>query len=309
MEKTKLAITGSHLTTSQPMIRPVQHEMLLAHGRYHYLSYAQMRRLLGYSPNSLRYLQKQYQPLVRSGLLLQIPMPRFGRYGRPAVVHHLTWRGMQYLRSAGYEVWHRFHAGEISTVGILHLQHTLAVNDFLIALAVLCRRYPVVSVAAMQHERELKRQPVAVTIADEREGRTRTVRVAPDAWVDVRVGRKRRPLALELDRGTEGQRAIRAKCQSLLAYAQGPYQAALGAQSLTICVLTTHSETRRDALRRWIAAELDAAGNPPGGADLFRIAHADPATIEPETLFCAPLWYRPGDDTPFPLLEGVLEEG
>src|SRR3712207_7930632 len=47
------------------------------------------------------------------------------------------------------------------------------------------------------------------------------------------------------------------KVEGLLAYASGPFQAASGRRTLTIAVLTPHSEKRRRDLQAWTLAVLD----------------------------------------------------
>ena len=295
------------------VITPLQDSILDAHRLFHFLTPDQAQRYVEYQAK--RYIEKQYAALTQAGLLMLLDLPGLGRYGRPAAVYHLTAQGLRYLHSLGREVWPRFHAGELGHIGYLHLRHALVISDVLIAVSLLCRHTPQLTLRALRHDRDLRRKPVKVAVPDGPDGAMRTVQVVPDAFVDLGVGTKRKPLLFEVDRQTESARTFRTKIRSLVSYAQGPYQEAMQAKSLTICILAAPADKppynpvqHRDTLRRWLAAELTALGTPTGVQDLFRIACADPATMPPEELFLAPHWYRPGSDQPVPLLDGVSED-
>src|SRR5262249_41542497 len=149
-------------------------------------------------------------------------IPRRDWRGSAPAVFSLARKGLNHLRSLGIEVNVRFHPSEKAGLSYLFLTHTLELNDVLIAAELFCRSLPAYRLAAVLHERELKRQPVHVK---DREGR-RTA-VIPDAWLDLRIREVYQVcIALELDRGTEEQKHWRRKVANLIAYATGPYQEA-----------------------------------------------------------------------------------
>jgi hypothetical protein len=152
----------------------------------------------------------------------------------------------------------------------------------------------------VRHDRELKhRYAVPVRLPN-----GATCGVVPDGWLDVRVemadGRFRVPVVLELDRGTHERRRWRQKVEALLAFAAGPYQAAYGADSLTVAVVATPGEARRRELLAWTEAVLRER-RLREAADLFRLTGADP-TGDPVAFFCSPVWFRPFDARALPLL-------
>ena len=99
----------------------------------------------------------------------------------------------------------------LRTFAFPHLEHALALNDFLIAARLVERSVPSISLVDMRHDLDLKKTPVKVTVErrlpygdriDEK------VTVIPDGWLDFRQRiegqekRKRRCIVVELDRGT-----------------------------------------------------------------------------------------------------------
>lgn len=277
--------------------------ILRAVGRYHYLSARQTTRALVYSPGSLTLIQSKLKRLVDAGFLQRIFLPRANQHaGSSPLVYSLASRGRHYLQDMGLSAPSRQRPSEEAERerSLLFLPHTLAVNDFLIAADLLSLRYPEVSLEGMIHERGLRREPVYVS------EKGRIVPIVPDGWIDLLLsGNLQMCLVLELDRGTVEQRAWRRKIRSLLAYARGPYQERFGTTSLTVAVVTTAGEKRLGSLLRWTEAEI---GTDCGGdADLFRLTGISAEEASPEAIFGQPVWYRPGDEAPVPLLEGIAE--
>lgn len=182
----------------------------------------------------------------------------------------------------------------------LFFAHTLAVNDFLIATELLCRSYPEIALQRVLHERVLKRTPFYV----EDEDGTRLA-VIPDAYVDLVVANPYQLcLSVEIDRGSEEQKAWRRKVRALVAYAEGPYIGAFGTDALTVAVVATPGAARLANLRQWAQDELDRRGQRQN-ADLFRFATFDPATATPEEIYLAPIWHIPFQAHAVALVETV----
>jgi hypothetical protein len=159
-----------------------------------------------------------------------------------------------------------------------HTMHTLAVNDVLISAELLDRRYDQVSLVAMEHEWEFKRNPFRLDAGS----------VAPDGLLRLTIGGEPADVLLELDHhgadhcGTETKAQWQHKITKLFAFVQGFYQQRYDTPfAPAIAVLTTADETRREHLREW-TAEIDAA-------DLCLFSSAD-RKADPDILFGSPVW-------------------
>jgi len=255
--------------------------------RFHYLSNRQVC-LLHYSPRSLTYVQTKLKRLTDARYCQRIWLPRPSARGSAPSVYTLARKGLNYLREQGLDVPSRYHPSEQREHSYLFLSHTLAVNDVLISAELFCRHEPRFELAATVHERELKRSPARV---EDESGASITV--IPDAWLDLRIdGEFRVCLVLELDRGTEEQKAWRRKVRGLVAYANGPYQEAFGTRSLTIAVVTTSGVRRLIDLVRWTERELVELKHQQQ-SDLFMFTAVTPDAIVPSALFLGQVWYQP----------------
>lgn len=278
------------------VIGPVDDDLLKAVYRYYYLTIDQITRLF-YSKGARSHAAGRLKRLADADYLHRIVTP--SRQGNGPLVYTLARKGMRYLAAGGFAVPERARPAEVKEHSYLFLTHTLAVNDVLIAAELLARSHPEnITLRQVLHERDLKRAPVYLTDADGAK-----VAVIPDAFLDIGLGGAYRVcLAVELDRGTEEQKAWRKKVRTLVAYAHGPYQQVFGTDALTVCVIATPGQARLQQLYDWTIAEL-AAINQQGEADLFRFATCNPAQLTPEQLFLGAGWYTPLSTTPVALIE------
>lgn len=267
--------------------------------RYHYLSSRQVCRLL-YKPGSLTYVQTKLKYLSERGLLQRLFLPRVTQFGSAPSVYRLARKGLNYLKDEGFDVELRYHPSEEREHSYLFLSHTLAVNDVLMALELLCRQFPQIVLNEVLHERVLKRQPVYVE-----DGERGRIAIIPDSWLDLRLSNSEQMcFTLELDQGTVEQKKWRRKVRGLLAYSKGPYQKTFKTTSLTIAVVATPGEKRLSDLLRWTESELETLGEKKE-ADLFRLSSFEPALTAAEEVFLSPRWYRPFDRQALPLLDGL----
>ncbi|HEU0074390.1 MAG TPA: replication-relaxation family protein [Dehalococcoidia bacterium] len=265
--------------------------------RYRYLSSRQVCRL-HFSSGSLTYVQSKLKRLTDDGFCQRIWVPKRVPHGSSPAVYTLARRGINQLRDEGLEVSQRYHPSEKQALSYLFLNHTLELNEFLICAELLCRWQPEFHLAALLHDSELKRRPVYVVDDD-----GRRAAVVPDAWLNLRIqGSFQVCLAVELDRGTEEQKKWRRKVSNLLRYANGPYQETFGTRSLTVAVVTTAGEKRLLELLAWTRAELEAKQEK-SQDDLFLFTSASPETMNSESMFLLPRWYRVFSETPLALLE------
>jgi hypothetical protein len=235
----------------------------------------------------LTYVQARLKRLADAGYLERLYLPRPERAGSAPLLYRLTRKSLPILRNQGLALPYRLRPSEASAHGYLHLLHTLAVNDVLIAATIVARETPGLKLARIQHERTLQTDPLAVSVAGERQT------VVPDGFLDLRMGPEQYCLLLELDRSTHGQRAWKRKVRGFISLTDGPYERRFGTTSLTIMVLTTSGVERMESLVRWTAEEL-ADLNRTSLSELFCFAAADPAMIDPRRLFFDPIWTSPG---------------
>lgn len=287
---------GPAITKKRPLVVGQPDLKLLASlNRYHFLTAAQMCRLY-YSPTSITFVQEKAQGLARSKYVQRVFLPRLGQHGSSPSVYRLATRGMDYLKSAGYEVGGRYRPSEEGAHSYLFLSHTLAVNDVLMAGELLCRQYPTISLENMIHERDLKKAPMYVS-----DGGTKKLPVIPDGYLDFRLnGEYQVCIALEVDMGTTEQRRFRKKVRELVACASGPYQERFGTPSLTYAVVAVPGEKRFSELLRWTELELRELGAE--DSDLFRLTSLSGEKVPSEELYLASRWYRPFDPSPLGLL-------
>jgi hypothetical protein len=245
----------------------------------------------------MTYVQTKLKALSELGLLQRIWLPRPAPHGSAPSVFTLGRKGLNHLGSQGFDVARRYRPSEQNARSYLFLAHTLAVNDVLIGAELLGRQAPGVQLARMLHERDLKRAPLQVQDND-----GRTIAVVPDGWLDFRInGSFQACLALELDRGTEEQKAWRRKVRGLVAFANGPYQEAFQTRSLTIAVVATSGDHRLLQLIRWTESEL-ALWKEETLGDLFVFTGVAPEST-PADLFTARRWYQPFGEQPVALLD------
>lgn len=277
-----------------------KHLILEAVGRFHYLSAPQLTRLL-FSPSSLTYTQRHLKDLYQSEYLNRVFLPTATPQGSSLAIYCLDKRGISFLRGTDKDTPRRFRPSEEAQREWLFLRHTLAANEVLILAERLAKLRPDIVIAQLRTERELKQAPT--TVKTKRGERS----VIPDGWVDIR---RQRPngrqlqtcLAIELDRGTVPRLAFQRKIQALVHYADGPYQADFGTESLTIAFVVVADETRLKQVLTWTEEALDQL-KARNQADLFGFWVGDPSTTDPEEFFSSSSWHTPFTSSPEPLLD------
>ena len=289
-------------TPIKPVIGQTEHKLLTALLFYHLLTAEQLCRLY-FARGSLTYVQTLLKRLADAGYVHRI-VRKTTRYGSAPLVYTLARKGLRYLEQAGVEVPTRHNPSELRQLSDLHVQHTLALNDLLIALSFVPVLKPHVTIARLLHERQLRRQPVYVKLPD---GRRRGI--VADAWADLRL---RSPsgaieqlcLAVELDRSTTFQREWRSnKVQGYLACSQGDaYAKRFETTSLNVIVVATEGPQRVESLVRWTEAQLTEQGAQ-DLADLFWFTHMTEPPSDPAAFFCEARWRQPFRKEVLPLLD------
>jgi Replication-relaxation len=275
-------------------ITEADRSILLALGRFHYLTAAQANRLLYPNLNDEhRYVQRRLKRLVDNDYALRLralPMPR---YGQAPHVFTLGRRGRIYLQHLGFPIEPYFRPSEErrATENSPFMTHRLAAIDVMIAADRLCAQNPSITCPRMLSERELKRNALRVQVPSLAGEQVRDVAVIPDAWFQLALGRTSPySIAVELDRGTEDQKVWRGKIAAYVAWAEGPYMEAFETDNVTVAVVC--SDQRRVAqLMDWTMRELAARGSEVD-ADLFLFTADSPVTTPPKTFFSDRVWLQ-----------------
>ncbi len=224
-------------------------------GRFHYLTAAQLSRLL-YPDNhdDSRYAQRRLKRLADAGYLVRLGTKPSPASGSVPYVFALSRRGRAVLAQHGIGVPFPDRPSDLAERARNRpcLEHTLAVIDVLIAAERLCQTHPGVRMPRLVTERELKALHMRVPVPPlpGASGPARSMTVIPDGWFQLQVG-TRRPtsIAVELDRGGRERQGVwqtrwRRKVAALCAWAEGPYAGLLQATNLTVAVVTPGQEER-----------------------------------------------------------------
>jgi hypothetical protein len=300
------------MTQNSLKISRAHEAILIALARFHFLTAAQVSRLL--HPNSNdedRWSQRRLKDLSDSGYAIRLRALPPRETGQPPHVFTLGQKGRKYAKALGIPVENYFRPSEEAKAALNSpfMQHTLEAIDVLISAACLCRDHEVTS-PRMLAERELKRGALRVEVPASSKhplDAKQTATVIPDGWFELQVhDGPTISIALELDRGTEVQRAWRQKVAALAMWAVGPYKEAFETDNLTIAVACP-DEKRRDELAGWTLAELtDRRLNL---TDIFLFTAAQPAVVTPREFFFAPCWRSAGSEELLSLLDPPAESG
>ena len=121
----------------------------------------------------------------------------------------------------------------------------------------------------------------------------------PDAYVQLQVGERLRGLALELDRGTVGEKAFKSKVQGYGEWNRsGAYKAVFGQVSLRVLFIlgSQVADARRlTRMKTWCEAA--------GGGSLFWFGEL--SSLKNPSMLRQPIWVVAGRESQFPLLGGA----
>lgn len=261
----------------------------------HFLTAEQVTRLY-FSPGSLTHVRVILKGLADARYLSRLKMPT-SQDGIKPYVYTLGKIGVRYLKAAGFTEFPRVSPSEHLSHSFLFLEHTLGINDIVIAAKLLTEQDSRYVLADFLHERVLKKRPVTVTTPTD--GRMSMV---PDLWLDMHItGTSRASIALEYDRSTVSPAAWRKKIRGLLVFAEGAYQESFGSESLTIAIATVGASQRAEQIRSWIEDELKKAGREQD-SNLFLLLNIPDGEIDPVQFFTQPIWMQPLSAQPVALL-------
>src|SRR2546423_5010199 len=171
----------------------VDFEILQLVRDFHFLTVEQVMKLRGVS--SKPKVQTKLKSLYEAKYLDRRSLPHVG-VGNTEYIYALSTKGMNLLKDMGFSGFSRFRPDEFRRFAFPHLDHALAVNDFLIAARLLPVSVPSITHAEMRHDLDLKKTPVRVTVERRLPYGDRTdekITVIPDGWLDFRMEVADRP--------------------------------------------------------------------------------------------------------------------
>jgi len=272
--------------------------------RYQCLTALQVTKLL-FALTSFKWVSTKLKRLYDAGYLVHSEIPAKLADGRPPLYYGLGEKGLVHLASYGVDVPERARPYQVRGYSDPFISHLLAVNEFLIAGDLLCRQVPSLKLVRVLHQQDFERQPVLVRVGGQ------TVKVKLDGYLDYEVHTAspyRKPVCLELDRGTERRQKWQSKVRGLLAFMRGPYQETFGRRAITIGVVATPGRERLISLVTWTREALAELKATPEEIESFRFATfpldwrtSESHRPQPAELFLAPRWYRTFEPEPVPI--------
>lgn len=240
---------------------------------------------LHYSPNSIKWVKARLKDLADHGFVQADCIPT--KFFRSPYYYTLGHKGMQYLAAAGLDVSDAFRASKEVNKHALFIEHTLELNDVLIAAALITRVDARYILDHFIHERVLKRRPF----------KTKQFTLIPDALLDFRLSGTRSHLRilLEHDRGSEEQHFFKRRIRAYIELLKAERA------NLTVIFTTFVGAHRLEKMREWTKAELESTHEPVSVGNTFLFA-AFGRPLEPEQAWLKPCWYTPYNQPPLPLL-------
>lgn len=245
---------------------------------YRLLSQRQLERLLRLSkPTVQRLLRRLYDHRYVERVFL--PLATFG--SSPAL-YILDRQGFDLLRRMGIE---DFTGIPSKTISPMYIEHTLAINEFRIAVVQACEAQGW-QIARWLTENELKADYDRVRIR----ARKASTSLIPDSFFTLVVPEKGTThFFLELDRGSMELKRFREKVEAYVAYYKsGRYAERYGAQGFR--VLTVVDGVGEGRLRNLV----EDTAKVPGIGRRFWFSHL--ADVTEQTTLIQPIWYVAGSN-------------
>jgi hypothetical protein len=215
--------------------------------------------------------------------------------GRSPTLYILDRRGAEVLRSErGMENLKWWSSSK--DLSPLFLEHTLAINDVLVAVIVACRQQGLL-LEDWHTEHEIKADYDRVNLKDPITGQRTSIAVVPDAVFAFVAADRRHRCLVEVDRGTEKLEDFKQKVRAYIAYHEsGQYERRYGGKSLRVLTVV---DTRFSGQKR--LENLKAATETVGGKRRFWFTTL--GRVTPETVLTAPIWLLASEDSARALVE------
>lgn len=229
---------------------------------------------------------KRLMLLYHNGYVDRLHAPIASDRGSSPIVYCLDRKGARLLAAdMGVEVPALLRKRRQRERGLLFLQHTLAVNDFRIAVT-LAARQDGYEILRWLGERSLRKDEAREGLKEIALEVGKGGSILPDAYFTLKVDGKKASFFVEVDRGhTEGRRIRRKVRVYRQYYASGLYEQHFGTKSLRVLTVTT-SDRRMRNLKRWAEAER--------GGRLFWFTTE--RFVEPKAVLAEPIWKVAGEE-------------
>jgi hypothetical protein len=267
-----------------------------------------------FSPGSLTYVRDILKLLCGgedakdNQYLFRFPLPQFSS-GKTEKVFTLGSRGRDFLsREVGMPVDWYFNPKHTRHLSHGLIIHNLTLTRFLVAAHVWCKRGTGFKLSELRTSYEMERHPATVEIV--KSGKPERFKMIPDAWLlfDDLNENVRLPVLLEIDLGSSYRERFKCHVRSRIEFLRsGAYQKMFGAEGCVIAYATTgelpeYRQSRCNAMRDW-TREVLTDMNLKSWAAILRFASVVREDMYEPGLFEAPVWLRPGSDSPLSLLE------
>jgi hypothetical protein len=292
------------LTHPQPLT-PTEEEMLRIISVYRYMTALDMAYSLG-TPKTLTRVRSRLTHLAGGtdyqdrAFLYRFPLPS-NKGGNRERVFTLGAAGREVVESFGMPVDWYYRPSKTGRLSGSHLAHQLLVTRFVVAAQQWANTQPDYSLAEMKLSYEIARS------LGTRSGEA----VVPDAWLHfARVGGRKSPVLLEIDRGSEYQERFKNHVRGRIEFLRsGDYARIFGTRAVIIAYATTgqvpdYAETRRKTMCAWtmeVLQELELES----WTSVFHFTTVVYERLfeDAQRLFIKPVWYRSDTpSTPLPLL-------
>src|SRR5262245_5534666 len=298
-------------SASQPSflrpLSPTEEEILKTFSVYRFMNAVDVAHCL-FSPASLTHVRSILTRLAggadykKRECLYRFTM-QSGKAGNPERVFTLGSAGLAVVRSLGSPAEWYYRPSKTGRLQSSYLHHQLLLTRFVVCARRFARESTDFSLVETRLCYELEGQ-IAKRGAET---------VVPDAWLHFErtADKKRFPILVEIDRGSEYQERLKNHVKGRLEfYRSGEYERVFGTPAVLIAYATTgavpaHGATRRNTMAAWtmeVLRELEIEN----WAGIFRFTSALDYTRlyeQGRELFTNPVWYRPdAPSTPVPLL-------
>lgn len=299
---------------SKPFVLTSRHdEIIRAVHDYRYVTATDITRLF-YSPNSLKHVREILSRLsggndyVDRQYLFRFPLPHT-HSGNAERIYTLGAKSRSYLQGMGIETNWYLRPSDVVSLTYQHLQHALSLTRFLIAARIFVQKHPEIELPVCLTEYTLRQHAGQVTIEIKKSSSLVQIPmvVVPDAWLDFRFPHTtapKRPVLLEIDRGTEMQKYFKRHVASRIAFVKpnGEYHRLFGTNFVTIAYATTAGHRRLQNMLTWTEEILTDLGKQ-NYADVFRFTSLpEQGEYDEEQLFQASSWRQPFENRPVSLL-------
>jgi len=281
------------------VLTPVDIALIATVYRYYFVTIEQVTRAL-YKPGSYSTVKNRLYSLEQRGYLLSLYYPTVKKGNSPKI-YSIARAGLNILKEQEYDVPSRFHPSEKREKTYFFLQHTLTVNDVLIACANIEKSYPAIKLANMVHERSLRlepeKYPIGIFSEDGRLLREETFTLIPDGFGEFHIEqgtkRYRSCIFFEIDRGTTEAKRFKKKIRAYVTYWKTDrLKKKYKARSVTVCYPTTGGEARVAQMMEWTRDELKKTHDSREFGNMF-VFCALPQVFDSEWLLLSDVWVRP----------------